>query len=300
MMRTLCLFTLLAACAGKDDATEADSGASATATPAPASDPDVDTYVPPEWGPTEPVRVVYLGDSITAGVGASKNSLAYTALLAEDRSAKWSDYADLDLESTFSAIEVVDVSVGGATTNSLINGQLPALDAQLGATASGETIVVMTIGGNDAQNALNPLVEPREILDALIANIEIIVDDLQARFPDGVYIYATNVYEPTDGVGTYAGCFFGISFLERLPELYRAEDEFRSLAERKGFAAIDLRGHFEGHGFNAGDSSIEAYDAEDPSLWFEDDCIHPNDRGHHELRRLFHAAIQGIDLPLEP
>ena len=67
----------------------------------------------------------------------------------------------------------------------------------------------------------------------------------------------------------------------------------------KGFSVVDLRGHFSGHGFNASDSSVYGHDAEDTSNWFDNDCIHPNDRGHHEIRRLFHAAIEGLPLEAE-
>jgi hypothetical protein len=56
---------------------------------------------------------------------------------------------------------------------------------------------------------------------------------------------------------------------------------------------LDLRGHFLGHGFYSEASGSAAYDADDPTQWFDRDCIHPNDRGHHELRRLVHAAITG-------
>jgi len=34
------------------------------------------------------------------------------------------------------------------------------------------------------------------------------------------------------------------------------------------------------------------YDATDPTVWFSD-CVHPNDRGHQELRRVFFEAISG-------
>ena len=42
-----------------------------------------------------------------------------------------------------------------------------------------------------------------------------------------------------------------------------------------------------GHGFHATSETLESYDANDATEWFDNDCIHPNDRGHHELRRLF-------------
>ena len=69
-------------------------------------------------------------------------------------------------------------------------------------------------------------------------------------------------------------------------------------------------GRFELDGRVASGGSAEVYRARDPLTgrdvalkrlridrddatgWFSD-CIHPNDRGHHELRRLFFEAIDG-------
>ncbi len=294
-MRCLPLALTLACSNPGARSTSADTGAEA-----PALDPDVRSYVPPSWRASDPVRLVYLGDSITAGAGASEGSLAYAALLVEDTSSQWSDYADLDLQTRYGPLEVIDVSRGGATTSSLLTQQLPALDDLVGGSAPGETLVVMTVGGNDVRYALNPLESAEAILDKVVRNIEEAVLDVQRRFPDGAYIYLTNVYEPTDGVGQWGGCFWGMDFSDRLPVLYAGEEDLYAMGERLGVAVIDLRGHFMGHGFHHRDTALEAHHPDDPTLWFAGDCIHPNDRGHHEIRRLMHAAILGVDLPLDP
>ncbi len=72
-----------------------------------------------------------------------------------------------------------------------------------------------------------------------------------------------------------------------------------ALGEELGVSIVDLRGHFLGHGHNHSDDSMGAYHSDDATLWFDNDCIHPNDRGHHEIRRLFYAAISATDLPLD-
>lgn len=268
-------------------------------------DPDVNTYVPDGYRPTEPVRVIYLGDSISAGVGASDGPLTYPSLLVENDASTWPSFEEDDLESLFGSLDVVDVAVPGATTNSLIAEQLPALEGELGATVSGESIVVLTIGGNDMQRALLPMVLAsdkeaayQEQIVPTVERFEAIVDYFQdaQRFPDGVKLYMANVYEPTDNEGQADGCFFSANIIDALPYLDRANDTFRDLAVEKGFGLVDLNGHFEGHGHNHDDETIEAYDADDPTLWMADDCIHPNDRGHHELRRLFLTAIDGRPL----
>ena len=71
----------------------------------------------------------------------------------------------------------------------------------------------------------------------------------------------------------------------------------KRLATDLDFAVMDLRGHFRGHGVYAEDAENLAHDEDDPTRWFIDDCIHPNDRGHHEIRRLFYSAIEGTPLP---
>lgn len=287
---------ILAACAA---GTDGDDAAGDTDTR--PVDPDVATFVPEGYAPVDPVRLVYLGDSISAGFGATRGSLAYTELL--QKNSRWEGFANEDLETSHPTIEeVIDVSRGGATTDTLLAQQIPQLDAALGdAPVEGGTIVVFTIGGNDAQAALNPLADPAEVIDAALANFEALVDELTStdRFAGPVWLYATNVYEPSDGTGQVDDCFFGISYEAALPELDRFTDELFALGADRGVSIVDLRAHFRGHGFRHAETDLDAYDAEDPSLWFDADCIHPNNRGHHEIRRLFHAAITGRELRVQ-
>lgn len=115
-----------------------------------------------------------------------------------------------------SATEVVDVSMGGATTGSLVSGQLPQLSTALGTTVSGETIAVITIGGNDMQTAI-PLVvfggdaAAENAISSVTSNLHTMIDYFQDsdRFPDGAYLYLANIYEPTDGTGYVSDCFWG-------------------------------------------------------------------------------------------
>jgi len=303
--RWLVLSCVLVACGGGDDPST-DTGAPTTGSAVVGADPDVNTFVPSGYRPANPTRLVYLGDSITAGYGSSTGSMAYPALLEDNDSSGWPGYDDLDLQSTYPGLtEVIDVSRGGATTDTMLNQQLDNLEDELGGfPVSGETIVVFTIGGNDAQLALNPLADADEIMESGLANMEEIVDWLldPGHFTDGVRIYGTNIYEPTDAVGQYSGCFFGMDFAGDVATLDSFNDDLRDLASDKGIALVDLRGHFLGHGFYHDDPENEHHHADDPSLWMDDDCVHPNDRGHHEIRRLFHAAIEetslSVDVPI--
>jgi len=112
----------------------------------------------------------------------------------------------------------------------------------------------------------------------------------ETRFPDGVSFYLAAVFDPTDGEGAAGECTFGLE----LPHMVVVIDEWRAryieVARERGFAVIDALGHFHGHGHNYENVSNPYYDVADPTTWFSD-CIHPNDRGHSELRRLFYEAI---------
>jgi hypothetical protein len=101
-----------------------------------------------------------------------------------------------------------------------------------------------------------------------------------------------DVYDPSDGTGHVDGCFFNLTLPELVAALDVWRDRYVELATEMGFAVVDGLGHFHGHGHSYADPENPWYDAEDPSGWF-DDCVHPNDRGHHEIRRLFFEAIAG-------
>ncbi|MFT7519994.1 MAG: lysophospholipase L1-like esterase [Kiritimatiellia bacterium] len=268
-------------------------------------DPHVNTYIPDGYRATDPQRVIFLGDSITKGAGSTGLGLKYTKLLSDNHDAKWAGWGEHDLSSLFGEVEVVDVSRNGAQTTDLISDQLPNVSELIGDAVSGETIVVMTIGGNDMQAAIAPIITAtdkeaayQQRIAPTITRFGTIIDYFQDsdRFPDGTFIYMTNVYEPTDNVGQTDACFFGFKIGDALPYLDRANDEVRELAIERGTASIDLRGHFLGHGHNFANSTMDSFDEPDPTLWLAEDCIHPNDRGHHEVRRLFLTAIDGRQL----
>ncbi len=263
----------------------------------------VETYLPPNYVATSPKRVLFMGDSITAGGGVTSSSKAYASLLQENNDSEWPNHVGVDLKTTFPSInEIVDVSEYGATSASMVNSQLDAAESQLGGfPVSGETIIVVTIGGNDAQSALFPGADVDAIMQTGLNNIDKMIAWVNepGHFPDGVFVYATNVYEPTNGDGQAADCFFGLDLSTPLKNLPPFNDSLIDMGKENGMAVVDLHGHFDAHGHNAENASLDNHDADDPTIWFANDCIHPNERGHHEIRRLFHAAITGQPLMLE-
>ena len=259
------------------------------------------TWLPDDYIPQNPSRVLFLGDSITRGTGADTHARGYPRLLLQNDDDTWPDWVTADLESSFGPIdEIHNVSHGGDRTGSVAGTQLTQLSERIGKSVEGQSLVVITIGGNDMLLTLLGAGIHQDPDTMVASELGIMIDNLTAvityfadplRFPDGAYIYLTNVYDPTDAVGHAPACF---NDLDLDPVLHYLDDANRAillLAKKLNFAYVDLRGHFLGHGLNHDMSDSTWYDTTDPSQWFDPDCIHPNNRGHHEIRRLFLGAI---------
>jgi lysophospholipase L1-like esterase len=266
--------------------------------------------VPPNFKPTSAARIVVMGDSISAGYGTTNpssgsspyTSLAYYSLLEANNNTVWPSEMSDSLSAEFSVanIPVLNVAVPGATTGSMISSpdQRSSLDSMLftgGATSvSGATIVVITIGGNDLVAQLETDLETasdssaNQNLSNAISNIRSVINYFTAsKFPDGVFIYLANVYDPSGGTGMLSGaCAQSIAgvntpvtdpYIEGI--LANWESAYVSLATELKFSIVDAHGGFLTHGVAATDT------------YFYRDCIHPNNEGHNELRNLFFEAI---------
>ena len=244
--------------------------------------------------PQSPQTVIFLGDSITAGAGSGNGDESYASLLVNNTNA-WPEWDGIDLATRYPGIDVLDVSKGGSWTGTVLNEQIDRLEDQLTLPFEGEALVVMTVGGNDLQSVLMNPSSVEERLEKTVNNWRKIAEYFldEQRFPGGSTVLMANVYEPTDAVGQVDNCFYGLNISSLLPSLLDANTQFRGLAEEAGFSVLDMRGTFLGHGFNYSDPTTPYYNEDDPSLWLSNDCIHPNPRGHHEIRAMFWRAIDG-------
>ncbi len=298
----------LVACGGNDSASEVedgglrdsgvrDGGGDASTEP----NNGVENYLPPTWMPAPASRLFILGDSVSAGWVASRVSLQFGSLLAANDDTEWPLMVNRDLEAQAGApLAVINAAVAGAVTEDVLVGQLPGLAA--GAPYSGHTVVVMTIGGNDMaefvdSNDISTIINGIDEETVRIAeNVGRVHDWFTVeRFPDGISFVVATVFDPSDG--TASGGVDGqvcadqpalAPFLNQVAE--DARDQFLAVAADRGFAVADAYGHFLGHGYDFDNPSNAHHDAEDPSQWFGD-CVHPNDRGHHEMRRLMYSLF---------
>jgi hypothetical protein len=126
--------------------------------------------------------------------------------------------------------------------------------------------------GQNVSNALGALLQPN-------------------RFGAGVevHVYEANIYDSSDGQGNFSAndCNFGSGFPALPTDPYFASwnGEIATQVSAKGQTLSDIHGFFYNHGFNH------------PPNWYANDCTHPSQLGHDQLRRYFYFQITGEALP---
>jgi len=120
------------------------------------------------------------------------------------------------------------------------------------------------------------------------------------RFPNGVHVVFTNLYEFTDATGDVTACplaelaGFGAAVTD--PELafmvVYAMEEFMSIAVDTDTDMLFLLETFCGHGYNYDDPEGRCYRGADAELWFDLTCIHPNATGHAMMAEMFQAVVE--------
>ena len=251
---------------------------------------------------------VNMGDSIAAGYGIGRG-LSYPELLVANDDESYPKFAGYDFEARVGAGKVTLASVArvGATSAEL-SGQL----ARAPDNPQGETLVTVSVGGNDLLNDFQALVAAdstgvEKITDTILDNLRQVKAHFMntERYGGRVTIVVLNVYDPTDGLGSlppevqvnqYCGLLktFGKAIGPRLlANFAHYNSALAAFAAEEGLILADMHTVFLGHGFHYDDSSAQYYDAEDPALWFMSDCIHPTYEGHDAVRALLWATLVG-------
>ena len=234
-------------------------------------------------------KVVFLGDSITAGTPPTPANQIYRAVLTESLKARFGE-----------DLEVADCSEFGARTDDYLRDQIPRCFPGI---EPKRTLVITTMGGNDTFAAASDVLEGGGTGDALDTLNRAIAyqrdtmrwfrDNEDTVFPAGVFIIAGNVYEFTDATGDMSSCplaeTFGFGGV--VPELRDAyiylNEAFVEIAVETRTDSIWMLESFCGHGFYAGDPTNECYRGADAEVWFDATCIHPNPAGHAAVAQMF-------------
>jgi len=205
------------------------------------------------WTFDNNTRYLAMGDSLTAGQGATPVTQGYAYQLYEQ------GFYDSMPNTTFA-----NVAMPGATSQQVLNYQVPS------ATQSGFSphVITMTVGGNDLLSILNGA-DPAVVLSAFGGNLSAILVQLCTQLPATTRIYVGNLYViqnfpvPTEQVvngfsqvvAGVVGSVNGSVCAGRV----KVADIYAQFAGRQGGLLLINRngaGQFEVHPSNAGHRAI--------------------------------------------
>ncbi|MBI3071517.1 MAG: SGNH/GDSL hydrolase family protein [Deltaproteobacteria bacterium] len=242
-------------------------------------------------------KVVFLGDSLTAGTPPTSARDFYRTRLTRA------------LEAKFGPLESKSCAVWGATTDKFFGGSRPQIPECFPGIETKRVLVVITMGGNDmiavAQGALagESMAESFARVDRTVAQLRAAIDWFKTnanRFQNGVRIVFANVYEYTDATGDLPSCLVASTLggLSRAwPEGRRAyirlSEGYMKVAVETATDMVFLLETFCGHGTKYNDSSNECYRGVGTERWIDFTCLHPTPVGHARVAELFMSVIDG-------
>ncbi len=243
------------------------------------------------------VLLVGIGDSVTAGFGASPGMGYFDRLVTNSKNeATRNGRISTCPEKCSHKLMHMNLALAGFNSQECLEHQVPKLPMQDEDTFG---VIVMTVGGNDIIHDYGRSA-PKEgamygatLLDAVpwIENFRVrldaIIDQLDAKFPGGCEFFVANIYDPTDGVGDAQNAGLppwpdGLKVLAAYNGIISAAAE-----KRKNVTLVDMHDSFLGHGIHCLKFWQPHYDSRDPHYWYWENLEDPNDRGYDALRRLF-------------
>lgn len=242
------------------------------------------------------VLLVGIGDSVTAGFGASPG-LSYFERLTTNPENEFDDMQGRSLSRVLPNLEAQNISVSGSNSLehvSQIEKKLPESPTDVFG------MVVMTSGGNDlihwygrtppregamygcTQNEAKPWIANYEKrLDQMFSAIE-------SRFPGGCLIFIADIYDPSDGYGNPES-----AYLPPWPECIAVHTAYNEAIHRAAaqhpetVRVVPMHGEFLGHGVHCRKFWTKHYRYNDPNYWYLFNLEDPNDRGYDAIRRVF-------------
>ena len=244
---------------------------------------------------TRPVLLVGIGDSVTAGFGASLHR-SYFELLLTNAPDDAPDMRGICLSAVLPNLQATNLAWSGSTSLQHAKTSLARLTRQPSNVLG---VVVLTTGGNDLIHnyGRTPPVEgamygatrtqAQPWIDRFALRIEDMISGITAAFPGGCHIFLANIYDPTDGVGDIQN-----AGLPPWPESLAILEAYNRIiadcvVKHPHVHGVNLHETFLGHGIHCRQFWRAPYRAEDPHYWYYTNLEDPNDRGYDAIRRLF-------------
>lgn len=243
-----------------------------------------------------PVKLVGLGDSVTAGLGADSPDHTFFQRMIENPSDEFVDMQGKSLSSVLPELTTENLAISGSTSKDhlrVIEDRLSLHDPDVFG------LVVMTSGGNDLIHSYGrrppkecamygaTMAEAEPWIASFRSRLNDMLDKVTAAFPGGCEIYLADIYDPTDGVGDAPSVY-----LPHWPDALAIHEKYNEVIRecidaRPNVYHVPLHETFLGHGSHATQFWRSTYVAEDPYYWFYENIEDPNDRGYDAIRRVF-------------
>jgi lysophospholipase L1-like esterase len=255
------------------------------------------------------VKLVGVGDSITAGLGAKSPDHTFFNRLIINPSDEYPDMKGKCLSVVLPNLDSENLAISGSTSVehlAVIEDRLPRQpDDVFG-------LVVMTTGGNDLihsygrmppkENAMYgaSLQQATPWIENYAQRLNLMLSKIKAAFPGGCEIYLADIYDPTDGVGDAPSVYLphwpdGLAIHRKYNDAIK-----QAIKTHAQVYHVPLHQTFLGHGAHCRQFWRANYDSDDPHYWFYDNIEDPNDRGYDAIRRVFlnvivkHTGLRGL------
>jgi hypothetical protein len=123
------------------------------------------------------------------------------------------------------------------------------------------------------------------------------LEGIAEKFPGGCHIFLANIYDPSDGVGSFSRVH-----LPEWPDGLEIHARYNAIiaaaAEKHEYVhLVDIHAPFLGHGLYCRQPWREYYQDDDPHYWYFVNLEDPNYRGYDAIRRVMLRRLAEVFRP---
>ncbi len=205
--------------------------------------------------------------------------LGATSLLVRNDDERWPEFIGRDLGSRWPRVTLQNLATDAATIGDVFGDQLDQVEE-----TTEETIVTVTVGGNDLLSAYASKPRPtlmQRIVRDICGAYDAMLDAIAGKLPNARLVLTT-VYDPSDRSGLIPGILEDVGKLP-LAHLATLNSHISEAAARRDGLLADVHAHFIGHGASV---------APEERWYWKRSLIEPSALGASEIRRVWLDALE--------